>query len=84
MQCYCFLRNVVDELVIDTPPKALCKEKQAALPEPVPSATAYKQRFQADFRGPIYPFGAKVSFKPSSEKDVDDMPKLGTKLRDGI
>ena len=54
------------------------------LPGPAPSATAYKQRFQADFRGPIIPFGAAVSYKPSGERDLDDMPKLGTKLRDGI
>ena len=50
----------------------------------IPSATAYKQKFKEDFRGPIIPFGAKINYKPSGEKDLDDMPKLGTKLRDGL
>ena len=45
---------------------------------------AYKERFKHDFRGPTIPFGAKVSYKPSGEKSIEDMPKLGTKLRDGI
>ena len=43
MQCCCFLRNTVDHLVIDAPPDALRKETQGALPEQVPSATAYTQ-----------------------------------------
>ena len=56
MLCYCFLRNIVDALVIDTPPVALRKQMPPGEPEQIPSATAYKQRFEADFRGPIYPF----------------------------
>ena len=84
MRCYCFLRNIIDELVIDTPPNALRKQEQANPPEQIPAATAYKQRFHEDFRGPTYPFGAKVFYKPSGEKDCDDMPRLGTKLRAGI
>ena len=50
----------------------------------IPSSTAYKQHFGADFRGPIIPFGTKVPYKPSGEMDIDDMPRLGTKLREGI
>ena len=85
MCCYCFLRNVVDQLVT-TSPLALCKEEQPALTtaDDIPSATAYKQKFQADFRGPIIPFGARVDYKPSSDRDIEDMPKMGTKLRKGI
>jgi hypothetical protein len=83
--CYCFLRNVVDQLVL-TSPFAFCKGEQPVLTtaDDIPSATAYKQKSKEDFRGPIYPFGAKITYKPSSEKDLDDMPKLGTKLRDGL
>ena len=33
---------------------------------------------------PSIPFGAKITYKPSSDKDIDDMPKLGTKLRDSV
>ena len=82
MNCYCFLRNVVDLLVLDT--TASRNREQGADPESRPAATAYFNRFKVDFAGPIISFGAKVTYKPSAEKDSDDMPRLGTKLRDGI
>ena len=49
-----------------------------------PAQTAYRQRFGEEFRGPIIPFGAAIEYKTSSQKGLDDMPKMGTKLRTGI
>ena len=46
--------------------------------------TPYRQRFGEDYKGPLYSFGAKVQYKPSNEDDLDDMPRIGTKLRPGI
>ena len=66
MVCYCFLRCVVDELVINSP-LSLKDEEKPALVEAadVPTATAYQQKFGDKFRGPIIPFGAKITYKPS-------------------
>ena len=46
--------------------------------------TPYRQRFGEDYKGPLYSFGAKIQYKPSNEDDLDDMPRIGTKLRPGI
>jgi len=44
--------------------------------------TAWKNRFGADFNGPLIPFGAKVRFKPSP---IGDEPsKFQTDTRDGV
>ena len=46
--------------------------------------TAYRNRFSQDFKGILVPFGACVDFKPSSPADLDQLPKLGSKLLSGI
>ena len=81
----------MDELILDandniSTPLALAPRKQLLEDslESISSATARKQRFTADFRSPIIPFGAYATYKPSGEKVIEDMPKLGAKLREGI
>ena len=46
--------------------------------------TAYEKRFNESFRGAIIPLGAAVTFKPSNPKDIESMPEVGKKDRDGI
>ena len=46
--------------------------------------TAYWRRFEADFRGEIIPFGAEIEYKPSYEKDLDRLHKMGKKMLPGI
>ena len=36
------------------------------------------------FNGPIIPFGARIKYKPSKQKDKEAMPKIGDKLLRGI
>ena len=69
MRCYCFLRNVVD--LIQT----------AKMSEP---KTAYEMRFGSSFRGPVVPFGAAVTYKPSAEKDKERLHKFSAKTLQGI
>ena len=64
MNCYCFLRNVVDVLHNDM--------------------TAYKTRFGEDFRGPIIPCGAEITYKPIRKKDEERLHKFGDQVLSGI
>ena len=46
--------------------------------------TVYEKRFNEPFRGSISPFGAAITFKPSSPKGIESMPKMWRNDRDGI
>ena len=41
--------------------------------------TARFNRFGKNFKGQQFPFGSKISFKPSAPKDLDSLPKFGGK-----
>ena len=38
--------------------------------------TAYKVTFGEHFSDPIIPLGAGIEYKPSRQKDIDNMPKI--------
>jgi hypothetical protein len=46
--------------------------------------TAYQNRYHRKFKGKLVPFGAAVSYKPSSPKDLDRLPKFGDKTLPGL
>ena len=46
--------------------------------------TAYELRYGEPFNCPIIPFGSSILYKPSRPKDIDEMPKMGSKLLEGI
>ena len=46
--------------------------------------TAYKKRFEKDFAGPIIPFGAEITYKPSRKRDIQRLHKFGEKVLSGI
>ena len=46
--------------------------------------TAYELRYGEPSNGPITAFGASVMYKPSRQKDIDEMPKIGAKMLHGI
>ena len=41
-------------------------------------------RYGEPFNGPIIAFGASILYKPSRQKDIDEMPKMGAKMLEGI
>ena len=47
------------------------------------SQTPYRTRFGTDFNGKIIPFGARVGYKPSSQKGQTLLPVIGDKLLPG-
>ena len=46
--------------------------------------TAFEMSYGEPFYGPIIAFGASVMYKPSRQKDIDEMPKMGSKMLHGI
>ena len=42
--------------------------------------TAYELRYGEPFYGPIIAFGASVMYKPSRQKDIDEMSKMGANM----
>ena len=46
--------------------------------------TAYELNYGEPFYGPIIAFGANVMYKPSRQKDIDEMPKMGSKMLRGL
>ena len=46
--------------------------------------TPYYLRFNEEFRGPVIPFGAEVTYKPSSDKDIARLHKFGSKVLSGV
>jgi hypothetical protein len=83
MVCFCFLRNVVDLHTISANKKNLGTASRKGSDDNTLS-TSYKLRFNEDFRGPIYPFGALVDYKPSSDKDKSRVHKFGKSTLEGI
>lgn len=65
IECCCFLWNIVVQQTIKV--KSALREESSDKQEVI--ATLYKHRFKEDFRGPVYPSGAFVEYKPSSDKD---------------
>ena len=47
-------------------------------------STAYKNRFDSDFTGPLIPFGAEVTYLPITQKDKGKLHAFGSKLLSGI
>jgi hypothetical protein len=47
-------------------------------------STAYKARFGEDFRGPIIPCGAEITYQPISDKDKKRCHQMGQKVLSGI
>ena len=47
-------------------------------------STAYKNRFGADFKGPLIPFGASVHYLPITPKDKARTHQFGSKLLRGV
>ena len=45
---------------------------------------AWHERFGADFKGPIVPFGAEITFKTITDKDQNCLQKFGAKVLPGI
>ena len=48
------------------------------------SKTAYETRFNTKFEGVLIPFGAKVKWRPSLEKDKQQMHDFGSQVLDGV
>ena len=46
--------------------------------------TAYQMRYGEPFNGPIIAFGASIMYKPSRQQDIDELPKMGSKMCHGI
>jgi len=46
--------------------------------------TAYKNRFDSDFTGPLIPFGAEVTYLPITHQDKSEQHAFGSKMRRGI
>ena len=46
--------------------------------------TSYFARFGENFRGPIIPFDAEVSYNPITQKDIDRLHKFGSNMLSGI
>merc|ERR1712096_422891 len=46
--------------------------------------TAYFNRFGINFPGPLIPFGAAVTYEPSSDQALARLPKTGPKTLPGI
>ncbi len=44
--------------------------------------TAFSRRFEEDFKGPIIPFGAEVSYVPISEADKKRCHNFGSNTKD--
>ena len=91
MEGYCFLRSIVDLVAITVPIDEAAGRK--TLPGPADReamlksstiATPYHCRLGQDLRGPVYPFGYAVQYKPSSDKEKDKCNKLGPNVLDGV
>ena len=79
------MRNIIDEHTLNSKNKLSDADTKACREEsPKIIATSYKLRFKEDFRGPVYPFGALVQYKPSSDKDKARVHKFGKQMLDGI
>lgn len=46
--------------------------------------TAYELRYGEPFYGPTFAFGASVMYKPSRQRDTDEMPKMRAKMLPGL
>ncbi|MDP7560267.1 MAG: DNA cytosine methyltransferase, partial [Planctomycetota bacterium] len=46
--------------------------------------TAWSKRFGSNFKGPVIPFGAQITYKPIREKDKERLHKFGTKTLSGV
>ena len=46
--------------------------------------TAFERRFQAPFKGPIIPFGAQITYKPSDPNWIKKLHQFGKKMMAGI
>ena len=46
--------------------------------------TSYYARYGENFGGPVVPVSAEVSYKPITQKDIDRLHKLGSKMLSGI
>ena len=46
--------------------------------------TPYQSRFLKNFKGPVYPFGCEVQYKPSSPKELAAIHNYGEKILSGI
>lgn len=46
--------------------------------------TAYESRYGEPFNVPIMAFGASILYKPSRQKDIEDMPKMDAKMLEVI
>ena len=46
--------------------------------------TAYRERFDTDYKGPQIPFGASCEYAPSSDQDRAKLHQFGTKVLPGV
>ena len=69
MTTYCFLHVICDKY---------------DYPEDGVRCTPYEKRFGVEFRGPIIPMGAAVTYKPAYDKDKERCHKFGIKTLPAI
>ena len=74
MECYCFLRNAVDELVTN-----YTRKHKGGV-----AMTPYEQRYKAPYAGPKIPFGALVGYRRSIPADRKAMHAFAQTLQRGI
>ena len=46
--------------------------------------TPYQRKFQLKWAGPIYPFGAQVTYQPKSDADKDKIKAFGAQTLNGL
>ena len=46
--------------------------------------TPYHARFGTPFKGPVIPFGAEVTHKPITAKELEELHQFGLKVLSGI
>ena len=50
----------------------------------VSEKTAFEQRFEAAYQGPLIPLGAEVIYVPHSPADKERLPKYNPKRLEGV